>query len=170
MLLLLLRDASWLSDSSCRTFMWGGMGEGWGGIGWVVAFNLSEGEAVSAPASSGRIMAELLIMPYFLPLPLPLPLPYCMHGVLGNWRRARHAMHCKVPCTVTKMMMMMMRTMRRRTMMMIEVTDNDDDGGWWWSDYANGRTWPGHSECALSAAKSQFVLWTPLPHRTSARV
>ena len=46
---------------------------GGGDIGWVVAFNLSE--VVSAPASSGRIMAELLIMPYFLPLPLPLPLP-----------------------------------------------------------------------------------------------
>ena len=42
-----------------------------GGIWWLVAFNVSE--AVSAPASSGRIMAELLIMSYFLPLPLPLP-------------------------------------------------------------------------------------------------
>ena len=29
----------------------------------VVAFNVSE--AVSAPASSGRIMVELLFMPYF---------------------------------------------------------------------------------------------------------
>ena len=53
-----------------------GRGEGsvvGGHIGWVVEFNFSE--AVSAPASPGRIMAELLIMPYFLPLPLPLALP-----------------------------------------------------------------------------------------------
>ena len=45
---------------------------------WVVAFSLSE--AVSAPASSERIMAELLIMPCFLPLPLPLPLPWHSWG------------------------------------------------------------------------------------------
>ena len=32
------------------------------GTEWVVALNISE--AVPAPASSGRIMAELLIMPY----------------------------------------------------------------------------------------------------------
>ena len=48
------------------------------GTGCVVEFKLSE--AVSAPASSGRIMAELLIMPYFLPLPLPLPLPWHSWG------------------------------------------------------------------------------------------
>ena len=53
-------------------------GEGRGDIGWVVAFNLSE--AVSAPASSGRIIADLLIMPYFLQLPLPLPLPWHSWG------------------------------------------------------------------------------------------
>ena len=40
----------------------GARGERGGDIELIVAFNLSE--AVSAPASSGRIMAELLIMPY----------------------------------------------------------------------------------------------------------
>ena len=38
-------------------------GEGRGDIELVVEFNLSE--AMSAPAASGRIMVELLIMPYF---------------------------------------------------------------------------------------------------------
>ena len=38
-------------------------GEGRGDIEFVVEFNLSE--AMSAPASSGRIMVGLLIMPYF---------------------------------------------------------------------------------------------------------
>ena len=42
---------------------WGWRGEGWGDIGWVVAFDLSE--AVSAPPSPGCITVELLIMPYF---------------------------------------------------------------------------------------------------------
>ena len=38
-------------------------GEGRGDIELVVEFILSE--AMSAPAASGRIMVELLIMPYF---------------------------------------------------------------------------------------------------------
>ena len=37
-------------------------GEGRGGIEFVVEFNLSE--AMSAPASSGHIVVELLFMPY----------------------------------------------------------------------------------------------------------
>ena len=67
-------DASWLSYSwgrimvELRAASWLSRGEEWwmrdGGEGQEgVAFNLSE--AVSDPASSGRIMAELLIMPYF---------------------------------------------------------------------------------------------------------
>ena len=49
-------------------------GEGRGDIGWVVAVNFSE--AVSAPASSGRIVAKhhaVLFTITFTISPLPLP-------------------------------------------------------------------------------------------------
>ena len=52
----------------------GARGEGRGDIGWVVAVNFSE--AVSAPASSGRIVAKhhaVLFTITFTISPLPLP-------------------------------------------------------------------------------------------------
>ena len=44
---------------------------------------------------AGRIMAELLIMPYFYHYLYHYHYRD-IHGVLGNWRRARYAMHCSV--------------------------------------------------------------------------
>ena len=40
-------------------------------------------------------MTELLIMPYFYHYLYHYHY-HDIHGVLGNWRRARHAMHCSV--------------------------------------------------------------------------